>query len=93
MRVYSKIVINIETGETECAEWTDDYSGPIAECKGGGGGDGVDKKYNKGMLEISRRQQEMADEMFNMFKYGVTYDPTAIDPDTGKTLGETRGYD
>jgi hypothetical protein len=35
----------------------------------------------------------MADEMFNLFKFGVTYDPTRIDPETGKTLGELRGYE
>jgi hypothetical protein len=78
MRVYSKIVINMETGiriDKEC-EWTDDYHGPITECKGGGGNSGeVDKAYNAGMLAISKKQQVIADEMFNYFKHGVPYNP------------------
>ena len=74
MKVYTKIVINMEKGsveETECYE----YSGPVAECKGGGCGSEPDKKYNKGMLKISERQQDTADEMFNYFKHGVAYNP------------------
>jgi hypothetical protein len=55
------------------SEWTE-YDGPIAECKGGGG-DTVDKEYNAGLLKISERQQAIADEMFNLFKHGVPYDP------------------
>jgi len=46
-----------------------------------GGGTGgsqtttVDPVYNAGMLELSQEQQGWAAEMFNMFKYGVPYDP------------------
>ena len=36
----------------------------------------VDPTYNAGMLELSREQQDWGKQMFNMFKYGVTYDPT-----------------
>ncbi len=73
MKIYSKIVIDIHTGAVRSSEWAE-YDGPIVECKGGGG-DAVDKKFNKGMLKISERQQEIADEMFNYFKHGVPYNP------------------
>jgi hypothetical protein len=98
MKVYTKIVIDMETLqviETECYN----YTGPVAECKGGGGGSEPDKKYNRGMLKISERQQEIADEMFNYFKHGVSYNPNQltnkIDPETGQrmTKGQVRGYD
>jgi len=53
----------------------------------GGGGQGsttttVDPVYNAGMLELSQEQQQWASEMFNMFKYGVSYDPSeqVLDP-------------
>lgn len=77
MRIYTKIVIDMEKGSINWSEseWTDNYSGPVSGAKGGGGGTEPDKAYNKGMLAISERQQDMADEMFNLFQYGVTYDP------------------
>lgn len=37
MKVYTKLVIDIETGKT-IEEESFEYDGPIAECKGGGGG-------------------------------------------------------
>ena len=45
---------------------------------GGGGSETttVDPVYNAGMLQLSQEQQGWAREMFNMFKYGVTYDPS-----------------
>jgi hypothetical protein len=45
--------------------------------KGGGGGGGMepDKKYNKRMAKIAENNQDMAKEMFNVFKYGTTYNP------------------
>lgn len=39
----------------------------------------VDPVYNAGMLKLSQEQQGMASEMFNYFKYGVTYDPNAYE--------------
>jgi hypothetical protein len=46
---------------------------------GSGGGETstttVDPVYNAGMLKLSQEQQGWGREMFNMFKYGVTYDP------------------
>jgi hypothetical protein len=74
VKIYTKIVIDVHTGAVKSSEWTE-YNGPICLCKGGGGGTEVDKKFNSGMLAISETQQDMADEMFNLFKFGVTYDP------------------
>ena len=37
MRVTTKLTIDMSTGATLCHEWHD-YTGPIASCKGGGGG-------------------------------------------------------
>ncbi len=37
MRIYSKVVIDIASGDTVSSE-SFDYVGPVAECKGGGGG-------------------------------------------------------
>jgi hypothetical protein len=74
VKIYTKIVIDVHTGAVKSSEWTE-YSGPICLCKGGGGGTEVDKKYNAGMLAISNAQQDMANEMWNLFKFGVTYDP------------------
>ena len=39
MKIYNKIIIDIETGET-LYEDSFEYDGPIAECSGGGGGGG-----------------------------------------------------
>jgi hypothetical protein len=74
VKIYTKIVIDVHTGAVKSSEWTE-YNGPICLCKGGGGGTEVDKKYNAGMLAISNAQQDMADEMWNLFKFGVIYDP------------------
>ena len=95
MKVYSKIVINMAKPvcpivETEC-EWAE-YTGPVAECKGGGGQE-VDKKYNAGMLKISQRQQVIADEMFNFFKHGVAYNPYEEDGTTLTEFAQGQGYD
>lgn len=48
---------------------------------GGGGSQTtttVDPVYNAGVLALSQEQQGWAGEMYNMFKYGVTYDPEEI---------------
>ena len=48
----------------------------------GGGGSTttttVDPVYNAGLLELSQEQQGWAAEMYNMFKYGVDYDPSEV---------------
>jgi len=42
----------------------------------------VDPVYNAGMLKLSQGQQGWAAEMFNQFKYGVTYNPEEIQKGT-----------
>ncbi|MHC4757097.1 MAG: hypothetical protein ACYTE8_00410 [Planctomycetota bacterium] len=80
MKIYTKVVINMETlkvDETECFE----YTGPVAQCgKGGGGGGSAspDYEYNRTLGKIQEANQGMAVEMFNLFKHGVTYDPTEV---------------
>lgn len=53
---------------------------------GGDGGNSYDKKYNRGMLELSKEQQDWAREMYNQYKYGVGYDPNEMvaDPNAAK---------
>jgi hypothetical protein len=76
MKVITKIVMNITTGEI-LEEESYEYLGPVAECKGGGSSSTttVDYEYNRRMADISEQNQAWAEEMYNMFKYGVTYNP------------------
>jgi hypothetical protein len=61
----------------EESEWIEDYKGPIAYCgKGGGGGAQPDYAYNKTMASIAEANQAMAEEMWNIYKYGTSYNPT-----------------
>ena len=74
MKIYSRIVIDIETLETlevECFE----YDGPVAQCGSGGGGTTTstttntpDYEYNARMATISEKQQAMADEYFKFWE-------------------------
>jgi hypothetical protein len=92
-KFYNKIVINMATGEI-IYEDSFYYDGPVILLKGGdGGGQSYDPVYNAGMMELSKEQQGWAREMFNQYKFGTTYNPEDIDPETGKTLGEIKGYD
>lgn len=77
MKIYTKVVISLATLEVTDSVY-EEYHGPVAYCGGGSGSskDSIDKNYNAGMLALSQEQQTWAREMFNMFKYGVTYDPT-----------------
>lgn len=67
MRIYTKIKIDIETLETLESE-SYDYAGPVAQCKGGGGGDTVDYAYNARMAGIAERQQTLAEEYFDFWR-------------------------
>lgn len=61
-----------------------------------GGGSGgsqtttVDPVYNAGMLKLSEEQQGWGRQMFNMFKYGVTYDPNEKVASGGEPLTEQK---
>jgi hypothetical protein len=109
MRVYTKIVIDMETGGTIASEWTE-YTGPIGGCKGGEEPK-VDEEFNARMADISQAQQDISDTMFNYYQFGVDYDPNQKIKssewkkwkDNGKrgpepdkysgTVGEREGYD
>ncbi|WP_321404020.1 hypothetical protein [Maridesulfovibrio sp.] len=68
MKIYTKVVFDIATAEVEEAEFYE-YDGPIAQCKGGGGGsDAVDEEYNARMATIYEAQQEMAEDYFDFWK-------------------------
>jgi hypothetical protein len=76
MKIYTKIVIDIDT-MLVIDEVSEEYHGPVALCKGGGSSttNTQDPVYNAGMLAISQEQQEMADQLFNQYMYGVAYNP------------------
>jgi hypothetical protein len=68
MRIYNKVTISIDTGEI-LEEDSYQYSGEVAQCKGGGSTTTtVDPAYNARMASISERQQEMAEELFEWHK-------------------------
>lgn len=74
MKIYNKIVLDMETLTVleEDFFW---YHGEIAHC-GGGGGDSVDKKYNRRMATIAEAQQAMAEEQFDFWR--ETYKPFEV---------------
>ncbi|MDO9083720.1 MAG: hypothetical protein Q7U56_10600 [Humidesulfovibrio sp.] len=71
MRVYTRIIIDMASGAVLEAEGFD-YDGPVALCKGGGGGSQTtntqDTEYNARMATIAESQQGMAQEYFNFWK-------------------------
>ena len=67
MKIYTKIVLNMDTLEV-IEEESFDYTGPVAECKGGGSTNTVDYAYNARMATIAERQQEMSNEYFDFWK-------------------------
>ncbi|OEU63373.1 MAG: hypothetical protein BA867_08705 [Desulfobacterales bacterium S5133MH16] len=79
MKIYKRVVICMATNKT-IEEDVFFYDGEIVRCLGGGSPatttTTIDSTYNAGMLALSQGQQEWAGQMFNMFKYGVLYDPT-----------------
>ncbi len=68
--IYTRVVMDIHTGEMLEREgflW----DGPVAECKGGGGGstvNSVDYAYNARMATLSEEQQAWAREYFQMWQ-------------------------
>lgn len=77
MKVYTKVVLSIETGELIDCDWFE-YCGPVALCKDGGGDTSInsyDPTYNAGLLLLQEAEGERSEELFNQFMYGVTYNP------------------
>jgi len=67
MKIYKKIIIDITTDKV-LSEESFDYTGEIAQCGSGGGGETVDKEYNRRMAAIAEKQQKMADYYFQRSK-------------------------
>jgi len=71
MKVFSRIVIDIETGKVEESE-SFEYNGPVAECKGGGESSTttttIDYAYNARMATLAEQQQAMANEYFKFWE-------------------------
>lgn len=72
MQIYEKIVIDMATMQI-VSEVSYEYHGPVAQCKGGGGGTTtvkgeVDYEYNRRMARIAEQQQAIANEYFNYWK-------------------------
>lgn len=75
MRVYTRIVMDMATGEVLEAD-SYEYEGPVALCGSGSGGGGSqttntqDTEYNARMATIAEEQQKMAQEYFDFWKSG-----------------------
>lgn len=71
MKIYQKVVLDIETGRIE-EEDSFEYQGPMAECKGGGQTSTttstIDYVYNARMATLSEKQQAQADAFFKFWE-------------------------
>lgn len=68
MKIYRRVKFDIETWRV-LEEDSYEYRGPVALAKGGGGGgDTVDKDYNRRMAQIAEQQQAMAAEYFDFWR-------------------------
>lgn len=75
MSIYTRVVMDMKTGRTLCAEKAA-CTGPVALLKGGkGGGSSTtnitsepDKEYNARMAAVAERQQNLSDEFFNWWQ-------------------------
>ena len=71
MKIYTKIVLDMTTGET-LEEESFEYDGEVALCMGSGGGGSttntVDYAYNARMATISEEQQAWARDYYQMWQ-------------------------
>lgn len=70
MRIYTKVVIDMKTGET-LEEESFEYSGPVALC--GGGGDapsGAPDFYYEHLVGAGEQEMQLAQELMNFYKWG-----------------------
>lgn len=68
MRIHTRIVLNMLSGEV-LEDESFEYTGLIAECKGGGSTVvSVDKDYNRRMATLAEEQQDWARDYFNQWK-------------------------
>lgn len=76
MKIITRFVMDMTSGDT-LEEESFEYSGPVAECKGpSGGSSGPPDSYYKSMANIAEEQQGMAEEMYNIYRYGQATEPT-----------------
>lgn len=62
MKIYTRVVMDWD-GEVLTSE-SEEYFGPVLECKGSSSSTSVDEAYNARLATIQERQQEIADEYF-----------------------------
>lgn len=69
MRIHTRVLFDMRSGAVLEDEGFE-YSGPLAECKGGGGStvNSVDYAYNDRMATLSEEQQKWAREYFQMWQ-------------------------
>ena len=69
MRIQTRVLFDMRSGAVLEDEGFE-YSGPLAECKGGGGStvNSVDYAYNDRMATLSEEQQKWAREYFQMWQ-------------------------
>lgn len=75
MHITTELVLDFASGE-EVSRETSEYSGPVAEAKGGStSSTTVDKEYNARMATIAESQQAMADKYFQFWEeYSKPYE-------------------
>ncbi len=69
MHIHTRVLFDMRSGAVLEDEGFE-YSGPLAECKGGGGStvNSVDYAYNDRMATLSEEQQKWAREYFQMWQ-------------------------
>lgn len=67
MKVYEKVVISMETGETVYEE-SYKYNGEVSECKGGGSG--YDAEYNSKLAALAEKEFGLSEIAFNSWNRG-----------------------
>lgn len=68
MKIYTRVVMSLFDGKILEADAIE-YSGPVAECKGGSTSTtSVDEVYNARMATIAESQQSMAEEYYQYYQ-------------------------
>ena len=77
MKIYTRVVIDIQSGNT-ITEESFEYHGEIAECKGGGGGGSqIDRAYNARMATVAEKYLQMSQEYERFWITGYFGAPTS----------------
>lgn len=86
MKIYNKIVINMQTDEI-IEEDSFEYSGEVSECKGGG--DGYDAAYNRRMADIAERTAEMSEQAFDVWNQSPSGEVGGLGSGRGLEVAQT----